>query len=157
VVFEETIYALIPVMTLVFLFALVAFWISRRAHLRELAHRERLAMIEKGLLAPAELQPGLSDPSGHHRGAADPISSTAGRFRSAGVMMVGLGVAVALVIGVAAHVPNVGLGIGGAIAAIGAAMIINGVLGGRTAPGPPARVQPPILQRDLEERPSSPR
>jgi hypothetical protein len=154
VTFEETIYALVPVMTLVGLFAVAAFWISRRAHLRELAHRERLAMIEKGLIPPAEMHPGLVDPSGDQSGAAGTLSSTAGRFRSAGVMLVGLGVAVALVIGVAAHVPNVGLGIGGGIAAIGAAMIVNGMLaGGRTAPGPAARVQPPILHRDLEERP----
>jgi len=137
----------------VFLFALAAFWISRRAHLRELAHRERLAMIEKGLIPPAELRPGPVDPYGDQSGAASTRSSTAGRFRSAGVMLVGLGVAVALVIGVAAHVPNVGLGIGGAIAAIGAAMIVNGVLGGGNTVPAAGLVQPPILHGDVEERP----
>src|SRR4051812_50174768 len=112
--FEETIFALIPVMTLVFLFALAAFWISRRAHLRELAHRERLAMIEKGLIPPAELRPGPVDPYGDQSGAASTRSSTAGRFRSAGVMLVGLGVAGGPGVGGAAPGPNVGLGNGGA-------------------------------------------
>jgi hypothetical protein len=46
-------------------------------------------------------------------------------------MFVGIGVAVGLIIGVAALEPTVGLGVGGAIVVIGAAMIVNGVLGGR--------------------------
>lgn len=46
-------------------------------------------------------------------------------------MFVGIGVAVGLIIGVAALEPTIGLGVGGAITVIGAAMIVNGVLGGR--------------------------
>jgi hypothetical protein len=125
--------ALFPILTLVGLFVLAAIWISRRARMRELAHRERLAMIEKGLLPPAELFGGGSDLAlpGALDAGGPPVSRTASRFRSAGVMFVGIGVAVGLIIGVAALEPTVGLGVGGAIAAIGAAMIVNGVLGER--------------------------
>jgi hypothetical protein len=127
--------AFIPLTILVALLALAAFWISRRARMREFAHRERLAMIEKGLVPPAELYPG-GPPLSVVEGAlaSDPSarpSRVATRFRSAGVMFVGLGVALALIIGVTAGKPNVGLGIGGAIVALGAAMIVNAVLTAR--------------------------
>lgn len=130
---RDLLFALFPVLTLVGLFALAAIWISRRARIRELAHQERLAMIEKGLIPPAEFFSGAPDMAvpGAIGTAAPPLSRTASRFRSAGVMFVGIGVAVALIIGVAALEPTVGLGVGGAIAVIGAAMIVNGVLGGR--------------------------
>ena len=135
--------ALIPVVVLVAMFALAAFWISRRSRMRELAHRERLAMIEKGLLPPAELFPG---------GAAEPVVTTskaALRFRTAGVMFVGIGVALAFIIGVAAGTPRVGLGLGGAIVALGVAMIVNGVLGAHaTPPAPP----PPGVPVDFGTR-----
>jgi hypothetical protein len=123
--------ALLPVLTLVGLFVLAAIWISRRARMRELVHRERLAMIEKGLMPPAELVASGSALPGALEAAAPPLSRTASRFRSAGVMFVGIGVAVGLIIGVAAFEPTVGFGVGGAIAAIGAAMIVNGMLGVR--------------------------
>ena len=54
-------------------------------------------------------------------------------------MFIGLGVALALIIGVTAGKPNVGLGLGGAIVALGAAMIVNAVLTGREGSESPAR------------------
>ena len=147
---EELIYAIIPVLTLASLFVLAAFWISRRAHARELVHRERLAMIEKGLVPPAELHPGLFDLPESQSGTAG--TAAAARFRSAGIILVGLGVGVALVIGLAAGKPHVGVGIGGAIAAVGAAMIVNGMLGGgHSATRPSGRAQPPVRPGNLEE------
>jgi hypothetical protein len=60
-------------------------------------------------------------------------------------MFVGIGVALALIVGVAARSPNVGLGLGGAIVALGVAMIVNGVLGAREPqPAPPAPQQPAV-------------
>ncbi len=143
----EMLPALIPVAVLVAMFALAAFWISRRSRMRELAHRERLAMIEKGLLPPAELFPGGAPVV--TLGAAEPsvtTSKAALRFRTAGVMFVGIGVALALIVGVAAGSPSVGLGLGGAIVALGAAMIVNGVLGARE----------PQATRSAPEQPGAP-
>jgi hypothetical protein len=138
---EEMLQAAVPVLGLVGLFLLAAFWISRRARMREWAHRERIAMIEKGLVPPAELSPGGPSLSVVESAlAAEALarpSRVATRFRSAGIMFVGLGVALALIIGVTAGKPNVGLGLGGAIVALGAAMIVNGVLTGREGGEPP--------------------
>ena len=139
---DDMLFAALPVLVLVGLFLLAAFWISRRARLREWAHRERIAMIEKGLVPSAELSPGapalsVIESTFAPEAVAKP-SRIATRFRSAGVMLVGLGVALALIIGVTAGNPNVGLGIGGAIVALGAAMIVNGVLIGREGGGPPS-------------------
>jgi len=47
-------------------------------------------------------------------------------------MLVGLGVALALVIGVAGGQPRVGLGVGSAVAAIGAAMVVSALLSRET-------------------------
>jgi hypothetical protein len=154
VLYRDVILALIPVLMLVGLFILAAFWISRRAHGRELAHRERLAMIEKGLIPPAELYPDVPAFPLDHPGAPTgvPLSTAASRFRSAGVMLVGLGVAVALVIALAADQAAIGVGIGGAIAAIGAAMIVNAVLGAREHTTSTTRPDTPPLPVDLHAR-----
>ena len=130
---REMLSVLLTVLTLVGFFVLAAIWISRRARMREFAHRERLAMIEKGLMPPAEFFAGGSDVAvpGALDAGGPPLSRTASRFRSAGVMFVGIGIAVGLIIGLAAFEPTIGLGVGGAIVAIGAAMIVNGVLGER--------------------------
>ena len=153
--YRDLILSLIPVLVLVGLFILAAFWISRRARMRELTHRERLALIEKGLIPPAELYPGGPELLPGHAAApgAAAFSRTASRFRSAGIMLVGLGAAVACVIALAASQTQVGIGIGGAIAAIGAAMIVNGILGVREAqPAPASRPEPPALPGDLRAR-----
>ena len=139
---QDMLYAALPVLMLVGLFLLAALWISRRARMREWAHRERIAMIEKGLVPPAELYPGgpalsVVETALASEGVAR-SSRVATRFRSAGVMFVGLGVALALIIGVTAGKPNVGLGLGGAIVALGAAMIVNAVLTGREGASGPA-------------------
>ena len=153
--FRDLILAFIPLLMMVGLFILGAFWISRRARSRELVHRERLAMIEKGLIPPAELYPGGPEflPGQAAMPGAATFSRAASRFRSTGIMLVGVGVALAFVIALAADQPEVGVGIGGAIAAIGAAMIVNGVLGAReTHLAPAARRETPALPGDLQAR-----
>ena len=75
------------------------------------------------------------------------------RARPPCLVRVGVGVAVAFVIALAADQPEIGVGIGGAIAAIGAAMIVNGVLGAReTHLAPAARRETPALPGDLQAR-----
>jgi hypothetical protein len=132
---DDMLFAALPVLVLVGLFLLAAFWISARARMREWAHRERIAMIEKGLVPPAELYTGGAARSALETTiASDPSarpSRAATRSRSAGVLFIGLGVALALIIGVTAGKADVGLGLGGAIVALGAAMIVNAMLIGR--------------------------
>jgi len=96
-----------------------------RRRLREMAHRERLAMIERGLVPSPE-----SDPAGFEAatGLDVPVSRgpVAGeRFRTIGIAMIGVGVGLALLISVAGGSASVGIGIGGAWAALGAASLLN--------------------------------
>ena len=159
---DDMLFAALPVLVLVGLFLLAALWISRRARMREWAHRERIAMIEKGLVPPAELYAGGAARSVLETSlASDPParpSRVATQFRSAGVMFIGLGVALALIISVTAGKPNVGLGLGGAIVALGVAMIVNAVLTGREESESPARNRDdggPIVGRGSPDVPKS--
>lgn len=97
-----------------------------RRQIREMEHRERLAMIERGLVPAPEV-----DPAGFERrftGARGPESPAAARARSSGVIMISLGFALIFMISFAAGEPGVGVGIGGAFALVGAGFFVNSLL-----------------------------
>lgn len=85
-----------------------------RAKIREMRHRERLAMIERGLAPSPEFEPLTSVRSGQKQ-----------RSLSFGIIVVGLGFSLMFLIGVAGGALDVGIGLGGAIAIIGAAFIVR--------------------------------
>jgi hypothetical protein len=106
------------------------------ARLRELEVRERIAMIEKGFIPPPEANPrgfeqameaidqnaaSADHPGGtrHHRGPE--------RYRSAGITLIGIGLGLMLMLGIAGGSPERGIGIGGFVAMIGLASLINGL------------------------------
>jgi hypothetical protein len=96
-----------------------------RQKIREMAHRERLAMIERGLIPSPETDPARFEAAA---GLADPGSAAprrGARYRTIGVELVGLGVGLAILIGLAGGAVEIGLGIGGAVAALGAASMLN--------------------------------
>ncbi len=103
----------------------------------EMRHRERLAMIEKGLMPPPERDPAVFDT------AARP-SPAANRATTLGIAVIAVGVGLMLIIGVAAGTPDVAVGIGGAIVVLGIAFIINGRLHANAQPRP---LPPPALGR----------
>jgi hypothetical protein len=113
-------------------FCLVAYAFTTRQRLRELAVRERIAMIERGLVPAPEVDPArferLTGP------ATRRVNAAAQRYRSAGVMLMGVGVAIVILLTFAAGVPEVGFGIGGGLAALGAAVFFNGLLMGQQDP-----------------------
>jgi hypothetical protein len=112
--------------------AIITLALRDRQRMRELIIRERVAMIEKGLVPSPEMDPGRFDRLDQierlmtlrHR-VAPPAAR---RYRSLGVMMIGFGLAFTVLLTFAAGVPGVGLGIGGALMILGAAMVVNGVL-----------------------------
>ncbi len=122
---DQLLFPLLSLVGLVGVLALTAYWISARRTLRELEIRERIALIEKGLSPPPELMP-----TGSVDGVNLPATRT-DRYRTAGILFVGLGLALMLLLGAAANVPLIGLGVGGAIAVLGAALIANSVFGSR--------------------------
>jgi Domain of unknown function (DUF6249) len=152
---EET--AIILVSAMGILAGLFVMWMAMqsRRHLREMQHRERIAMIERGLVPAPEVDPvGFERAIGVHR-AIEPKG--AGRMRSLGVIVIALGFGFMLLLSVTAETPNVGIGIGGAFTLLGVALIINSVLTTRSEP--PFRVQheirEPVIKPEPPERPSS--
>jgi hypothetical protein len=101
-----------------------------RQHTRklEMRHRERMAMIERGLVpGPA------ADPEAFERVDLPPDHPPS-RATSIGVVIVALGFGLMLLIAFAADAAEAGVGVGGAIVMVGAAFIVNGELKRRTQP-----------------------
>jgi FtsH-binding integral membrane protein len=87
-----------------------------RAKILEMAHRERLAMIERGLKPAGPLLDLASN---------RPSQARSSRMMSGGIVVVGFGLALAMVIGFTSREPEIAIGIGGAVAILGAAFIVT--------------------------------
>lgn len=111
---------------------ILAYAFVSRQRLRELVIRERIAMIEKGLVPPPEV-----DPLRFER-LVSPVrrraSTRAMRYRSAGIVLMGLGLALILLLTFAADSGEIGVGVGGGLAVLGAAVFVNGMLVARDEP-----------------------
>ena len=133
-------------MTILILAGVSVLWMAmiNRRRIREMEHRERLAMIDRGLVPPPEV-----DPAGfeQHSGLARVESPSAVRSRSAGVIMIGLGLGLMVLLTFAAENPEIGVGVGGAFAMLGAAFFVNAALLAK-----PSSYQP---TRDWQSRPTS--
>ena len=92
----------------------------QRSKRLEMEHRERLAMIERGMLPSPESDPEQFEASLNRPGVS--------RYTTLGIAIVGLGVGLMLLIGVAGGAPEAGVGVGGAIVVLGGALIVNGYL-----------------------------
>jgi hypothetical protein len=119
---EEVSVALVSLGTLVAGVVVIAVGLNYRARMRELRHKERLAMIERGLLPPPEFE------------AGNVATAASQRSLSLGIIVVGLGLGLTVLIGIAGGALDVGLGVGGAIAILGAAFIVRSIYA-----TPPAR------------------
>ena len=117
-------WALVPIA------AILGFWfylISRsqaNARVRELQIRERIALIEKGLVPPPEVDPRGFDRAvwrDEHRARR----TFSHRHRSAGVTLIGVGLGLMLMIAFAGEDPQKAVGIGGFIVMLGVAFFVN--------------------------------
>jgi hypothetical protein len=129
--------ALIPLATLAAGIAVIFMALRYRRAAMEMRHRERLAMIEKGLLPSPE-----ADPLRFDLAVAAPFAPSTGRSSrafSGGILVIGFGLALMALIGVAGESPAEAIGIGGAVALIGGAFVARALL---TRPQPPPP-QPP--------------
>ena len=132
----EVTIALMPVLMLLGLVVLAAMWIWRRGKNAEMQHRERMAMIEKGLMPPSETAETMRLADALDERQTRESGSVGLRQRSIGITFVGLGFALMLVISLTGGSPEAGIGIGGAVAVLGAAQIVNSYLSGRDASRP---------------------
>ena len=137
--------AIVLGLTIVILAGVSVLWMAmtNRRRIREMEHRERLAMIDRGLVPSPELDPGGFE---QRAGLARMESPSAVRSRSAGVMLIGLGLGMMVLLTFAAESPEVGVGVGGGFALLGAAFFVNAALLAKSAP--PA-------SRDWPSRPTS--
>ena len=96
---------------------------ANRRRMREMEHRERLAMIDRGIMPSPE-----SDPAGFESAAGfrtAPESQAGVRYRTAGVLMIGFGFGIIILITFSADAFGVGFGVGGSFAVLGAASLLN--------------------------------
>ena len=134
---------LIPIVGTICTFAYIIIATLSRARVRELEVRERIAMIERGLVPPPEV-----DPRGFDRAMYRYERSryrSPGRHRRAGITLMGVGFGLVMLIGVAGDSMNAGIGVGGFFVIMGLAFFINSLLEhpqedypGIPAPRPPA-------------------
>jgi len=111
---------LIPVVAIICVFTMICLTIVRQGRVRELQIKERIAMIERGLTPPPELVTPEDPLSG--KNSQDMARR---RFLGGGIIIVGIGIGVGLIIGVAGDQGSVAFGVGGAIAVVGLALIVN--------------------------------
>ena len=104
---------------------MIAMMVRARQRLQELAIRERIALIERGLIPSPETDPARFETLMSARRSVNP---TAVRFQSAGVLIMGLGAALGVLLAFTARSVGIGIGLGGALAIVGLATFINGAL-----------------------------
>src|SRR3954453_9265948 len=102
---------LIPIVAIVGSFTYMIVIALSRARVRELEVRERIAMIERGLVPPPEVDPRGFDRA-MYRYDRDRYRSP-GRHRRTGVTLMGVGFGLMMLIGVAGDSMNAGIGVGG--------------------------------------------
>jgi hypothetical protein len=134
---------LIPIVAILAGCAVAIITTISRNYTRSLEIRERIAMIEKGLVPPPEVDPRGFDRAmarqelyGYHARYRSP-----GRHRRVGIILMGVGFGLMLLIGSVDH-PRDGFGVGGFLVVIGLAFLINGLFESRQEPWvPPASSQ----------------
>jgi uncharacterized protein DUF6249 len=131
---------LIPIVAIIGAFTYAVVQTLARARVRELEVRERIAMIERGLVPPPEV-----DPRGFDR-AMDRYERyrerSPGRHRRAGVTLMGVGFGLMLLIGVAGDSMSSGIGVGGFLVIMGIAFFVNSLFENRRDDYPPAPSRP---------------
>lgn len=132
---EYEFYALmlmLPGLAIVGGIVLLALTVMRGQRQAEFRHRERMAMIERGMAPP--------DPV-----LGDAVLQRAHSFKlQFGILMCGLGMALLLLITFTAGAPGIGFGVGGAFAMLGVAFIVSAYATRRDGPSPPPPSLPPL-------------
>jgi hypothetical protein len=121
-----------------------------RARVRELEIRERIAMIERGMVPPPETDPETFDRRMDsvqrlQRGHVAP------RHRSAGIILMSIGLGMYVLISFAGGLNREAVGVGGFIAILGLGFFVNSLFFGHQPPPP----QMPAPPHDPQSRPGS--
>ena len=129
----------IPVVAIIAWASVVIFSMYQRSRRREMAHRERLAMIERGLVPPPE-----TDPAGFERlmGMDRDYSDRRGNSVRGGLILIAVGIGVAMIIALSSGEFGVGVGVGSLLVLIGVALLLSSAWETRAMPPGPPPVPP---------------
>jgi hypothetical protein len=118
---------MVPIVAIIGAFVTAIVQSQARARVRELEIRERIAMIEKGLVPSPEADPRKFDQFMARLDQYDQVryrgARTPGRYRRAGFILIGVGVGLMLLIGL--ERPRQGIGVGGFVACLGLAFFLS--------------------------------
>jgi len=117
---RDGLFWLIPLAAILAWPVVAIFGMRTRARIREMEIRERIAMIEKGLVPPPEKDPDAFDRI--MRRYDRPRGP--GRYRRIGIILTGLGFGLMMLISATDELRN-GLGVGGLFVALGLAILIG--------------------------------
>jgi uncharacterized membrane protein HdeD (DUF308 family) len=99
--------------------------LRQRSQQLELVHKERMAMIERGLT------PTVDPILGH--AVRTVRTGPSSRSMSLGIIVIALGLGLMLMIAFAADAPETAVGVGGAITIVGIAFVVNSLVNRSTA------------------------
>ena len=121
---------LVPIIGILAIFAFATIRTLLRARVRELEIRERIVMIEKGLVPPPEVDPRGFD---HAMDRVERLrdyrrGSGSGRHRRAGVTLMGVGFGLMVLIAFTSNETSVAIGVGGFLVVMGIAFFINSLM-----------------------------
>jgi len=135
---------LIPIVSIIGSFTYVIVLTLSRARVRELEVRERIAMIERGMVPAPEVDPRGFDRAMNRLERHEYRHGT-GRHQRAGVTLMGVGFGLMVLIGIAFDSPSAGFGVGGFLVIMGLAFFINSRFEqpGGSAPMPGSRSTSP--------------
>jgi hypothetical protein len=139
---------LIPIVSIIGAFSVVIAAILSRTRIRELRIRERIAMIEKGLVPPPEVDPaGFDRAMGRYARSESYGRRDTGRHRRAGIILIGVGLGLVVLIGSTAGSIRQGFGVGGFLAILGLAFLVSSLFEysheSARIPPPPTPPAPP--------------
>jgi hypothetical protein len=113
-----------------------------KGRVRELEIRERIAMIERGMVPPPE-----ADPAGFERSIRSVesvqyrLSGYGHRHRTAGIVVMSVGFGLMLLIAFTSGEVNVGIGVGGFLVILGVGFLLVSLFGA-PPPAPPSFAEP---------------
>ena len=119
---------LIPIIGILAIFAFATIRTLLRARVRELEIRERIVMIEKGLVPPPEVDPRGFDRAMDRVDRLHDYRRGPGRHRRAGVTLMGVGFGLMVLIAFTSNETSVAVGVGGFLVVIGIAFFINSLM-----------------------------
>ena len=122
---------MVSVFSLMIFAGVAVLWLamSNRRALREMEHRERIALIQSGILPAPE-----ADPLAFETQFEPPSSlSRKDRWRTAGTLTVGFGMALFILLSFTGQ-NDIGVAVGGAFVVLGVSFLVNSTLLSSTPP-----------------------